>query len=182
MDNTLPKCVREELEDIKKQERFVRDNIQAARDAEEVVEMFKDVPELQDQGEDGSRSVGHLRASFGSQIGQLRGALIFVDVVDIRAVLPVLRELRRRGYKVKDHDDYAEIGRRTYNLSGDGGEIKLGVFVGASFSSDAKKGAVCKFVQVGIEEKPVFKLLCDDTVEVDLEKEVDEQHEQVVPA
>ena len=49
--------------------------------------------------------------------------------------------------------DYPEMGRRTYDF----GRLKFCVFF-----NTYNAGTVCKFVEVGKEEKPIYKLMCGD--------------------
>ncbi len=97
----------------------------------------------------------NVNVTVGRGFGQLTGVLIQLDALDSDCVAPVLRELRKRGYAVKGHSDYAEMGRRTYDL----GEIQVSLFVP---TGDENTGARCKFVVKGYEQKPVYELMCDD--------------------
>jgi len=95
----------------------------------------------------------HASASLGWSIGSLQGVCIHIDGLSRTAqVAPVLGWFAKRGLKLKGKpEDYPEIHRRTWDL----GDIKiLGFF-------RTGEGAGCRFVEVGKEERPVYKFLCD---------------------
>lgn len=93
-----------------------------------------------------------LEVSIGYQYGSIQGVLIKAhDVESMRDVLPIIRELRWHGFKVKSHEDYPEAKRRTYDM----GDIKVLVFL------PWDEGSTCKYVKVGMKEEPQYKLQCD---------------------
>lgn len=94
------------------------------------------------------------RPSIGIGPHCLDGFLIMWDVHKLGAVAPVLSWLRNRIDKPYRIEDYAELGRRTYDF----GRIKL-----AAFFNTFDDKTVCKFVQVGVREQPVYKLMCEGT-------------------
>jgi hypothetical protein len=90
--------------------------------------------------------------SCGLQVGQVQGALIHLnDLTDMRDATPVAKALTAMGYHTKGFEDFAEFRRRTYDY----GDIKLMCFLTWA------EGSKCRFVEVGKEEKPIFKLMCD---------------------
>lgn len=91
--------------------------------------------------------------TLGYSLHGMQGVLVFLNKTQkVSDVAPVLGWFAKRGFKlIGKPSDYAEIQRRTWNL---------GVIQVAAFFSTAERG--CKFVQVGEETKPVYKLLCDD--------------------
>jgi hypothetical protein len=125
----------------------------AAALAEEVCAAFPDLP---------------LSVTLGYQTGTLQGVLIFAGgygegdcLGDIRLVFPILKELSRRGFKSSGKpEDYPEIGRRTWNLrkADEPTPVRFCAFVAAPHMA----GEVCRFVQTGVKEQPVYELLCDD--------------------
>lgn len=92
------------------------------------------------------------RGSIGIGPHVLNGFLVMWDVHRLSDVAPVLAWLRTRVEKAFKVADYPELGRRTYDF----GRIKLSAF----FNTYDEK-TVCKFVQVGVKEEPVYKLMCE---------------------
>lgn len=95
---------------------------------------------------------GQMRASIGVGPHVLNGLLIAWDARRLADVTPRVAWLAQRLGKFTI-DDSPEMGRRTY----DWGRLKLMVF----FNSYDDK-TVCKFVEVGTEPKPIYKLMCED--------------------
>jgi len=147
---TLPKTIADALRKLEKKREFIFDHIQAVGDAEEVLEQFKDDPKLK-----GDYSYERSGLQLGFEAGSLKGALIMLYARDLRDVIPILRELRKRGYKIKKHDDYPELHARTYYL----GKIIVRVFL-----AGPEANATCKFVQTGTKEVPVYEIKCGDKV------------------
>ena len=96
--------------------------------------------------------MGRMRTTIGVGPGALNGLLVMWDARRLSDVTPRVAWLAQRLGKFKI-EDYAEMGRRTYDF----GRFKFCVF----FNSFDEK-TVCKFVEVGKEEKPVYKLMCED--------------------
>lgn len=93
------------------------------------------------------------------------------DVKKIASILPILRSLRSKlaqRYDLKlGTEDYAELQRRSFVLSLKktpegwiGGDRVLVIHVFFPFRAGPE--SVCRYVEVGKELKPVFKLVCDD--------------------
>lgn len=93
-----------------------------------------------------------LRCSIGVGPHVLNGFLIMVDLHRLDEAKALVSWLSQRLGKF-DISDFPELGRRTYDWK----RLKLSAFFN---SFDAK--TVCKFVEVGKEEKPVYKLMCGD--------------------
>lgn len=93
-----------------------------------------------------------MRSSIGVGPHVLNGFLIAWDARRLSDVTPRVAWLAKRIGKF-EIQDYPELGRRTYDF----GRLKFMVFFNAY---DAK--TVCKFVEVGKEEKPVYKLMCGE--------------------
>jgi len=102
--------------------------------------------------------------SLGHEVLSLHGVLVhFEDVQRVADMAPVLGWFARRDYKlVGKPDDYAEIQRRTWCL----GKIKLCAFFRRG------GGAGCRYIKVGEEMKPVYKLLCDEAEAQEVQAEV----------
>lgn len=94
--------------------------------------------------------MGQMRTQIGVGAHVLNGVLIMWDAQRLQDVTPRVKWLAQRlgKFKIKD---YPELARRTYDY----GRLKLSVF----FNRDK---AVCKFVEVGKEEKPIYKLMCGE--------------------
>lgn len=94
----------------------------------------------------------------------LFGILIVAnDVTDLNMVAPLLRALRKEGYRVKTHEDWSDLPSRTYYMEClNDHEPKGPIVVRVIFPWDAEKAAAatCKFVQVGTKEVPVMKIVC----------------------
>lgn len=91
-----------------------------------------------------------MRPQIGIGAHVLNGFLIAWDARRLEDVKPRLQWLAKRLGKYKI-EDFPEMGRRTYDF----GRLKLMVF----FNTYDEK-TVCKFVEVGTETKPVYKLMC----------------------
>ena len=136
----IPGSVVEALEENRFQRRKILRFVKSARIVDKIIREFKG-------------SGLKMRSSIGYTIHTLYGSLLMVnDLDDIRDVLPVLRSIRRRGYKIKKYEDYAELHRRTYYCEGD---IVVSAFL------KYEDGTICKFVEVRKEEKPVYELQCE---------------------
>lgn len=96
--------------------------------------------------------MAQMRSSVGVGPGVLQGFLIMWDVRRLSDVTPRVAWLAQRLGKFKI-DDYPEIGRRTYDF----GRLKFSVF----FNSYDDK-TVCKFVEVGKKEEPIYQLMCGE--------------------
>ena len=94
-----------------------------------------------------------ITASCGLQVGQIQGALIHLnDLERMSDAARVAKMLTALGYHTKGFDDFAELKRRTYDY----GDIKLLCFL------SYKEGTKCRYVEIGKEEKPIYKLMCDE--------------------
>ena len=93
-----------------------------------------------------------MRSSLGLGRGVLQGFLVMWDARRLSDVTTRVAWLAQRLGKFKI-EDYPEMGRRTY----DWGRFKFSVF----FNSYDNK-TVCKFVEVGKKEEPIYKLMCGD--------------------
>ena len=91
--------------------------------------------------------------SLGYHFGQVQGVLLTLTNPTHEQAISGIRMLRKRGYKVTEIEDYAELGRRSYLM----GEIRFQLM----FYS-WREGMTCKYVKTGTEEKDVFELRCDD--------------------
>lgn len=96
--------------------------------------------------------IQQMRTSVGVGSGSLNGVLIMWDARRLQDVTPRLSWLAQKLGKYLI-EDYPELGRRTYDF----GRLKFCVFFN---TYDAK--TVCKFVEVGKEEKPIYKLMCGE--------------------
>ena len=96
-----------------------------------------------------------IRCSIGVGPHVLNGFLIMVDLKQLDEARALVAALAKRLGKF-EISDYPELGRRTYGWS----RLKLSCFFNAW---DDK--TVCKFVQVGVEEKPVYKLMCGENAQ-----------------
>lgn len=132
----------------------IEKDIETARGYSQEAEIFDDLS--------AAFQAEEFRGSIGIGPHVLNGFLIMWDVHRLSDVAPVLAWLRKRLDKSYKVEDYPELGRRTYDF----GRLKLSAF----FSAFDEK-TVCKFVQVGVKEQPVYKLMCDGN-EVDAPAEV----------
>lgn len=101
----------------------------------------------------------------------LKGGVIQDVKVDAQGC-PVLRALREAGFKSTKWDDYAEIGRRTYHC----GKILFCVHLHVAAAGE-ESGGRCRYVQVGVKEEPVYKLMCDPDQEASDGVEEEESRE-----
>lgn len=99
--------------------------------------------------------LGRTRVQIGVGSHCLKGVLLMWDAKRLSDVTPRLTWLANRLGKFTI-EDFAEIGRRTYDF----GRVKFSVFFNSY--SDA---SVCKFVEVGKKEEPIYKLMCEETVQ-----------------
>lgn len=107
------------------------------------------------------------RLSAGFQWGQEQGVLIMLDSVkDVDHIKPLFVELGKRGFILNGTpEDYLEAKRRTWKFKRrDDGTTKKDEIKLLAFFHD--ENAKCRYVQVGVEEKPIYKLMCDGDVEV----------------
>lgn len=76
---------------------------------------------------------------------------------DARALADVVDPLRWLSQRLGKYeiDDYPELNRRAYVFRNHGRPVRLQVFFGVGDES------VCKFMQIGVKEEPVYKLMCD---------------------
>lgn len=116
--------------------------------------------------------VGNKDHSIGCAIGfgSLKGILYNIhNVTSIKEdALPALRAFRKEGFKYVRHGDYEEIGRRSYYLkNADDKKIILNVFMETSEKGESTDQ--CKFVKIGEETSPVYKLVCPDSVQDEIE-------------
>lgn len=106
----------------------------------------------------------------GYEINSLQGVNVycgelFSGLPSIRDAFPLLKALRAAGFKPRGTSDFPEIGRRTYTYRRDGDSVDHSVNVSCFLATGANAtGANCCFEQVGVEEKPVYKLVCDGEV------------------
>jgi len=116
------------------------------------------------------------RLQCGYSSGSLNGVLIIADdVTDLKLVLPLLRALRREGYRVNRYEDWQELPSRTYYFDAlNESEPKGPIIVRAFFPWDAEKAAeaTCKFVQTGTKEVPVMEVVCGGEKTPELTQEV----------
>lgn len=99
-------------------------------------------------------SSSRTRIGFSLDSGSVRALMINWDALTLAEIKAPLAWLAQRLGKY-DIDDYPELGRRAYVFSK--GRLRFQTFFNAS--PDAQ---VCKFVQVGVKEEPVYKLMCGD--------------------
>lgn len=85
--------------------------------------------------------------------GTVNALMINYDATQLSDVTEPLRWLAQRLGKY-EIEDYPELGRRSYIFANDGRALRFQVF----FNSDK---SVCRFVQTGVKEEPVFKLMCE---------------------
>ena len=120
-------------------------------DAEEIepyVRVCIDMVELYREKLDGLRA----SATMGYSI---KKGVLSCNVDDFKEVVPVLRNLRSRGYRCRNIQDNPASKSREWHLS----LHKEGV-TAVSVEAVLKTGATCNFVQVGVKEEPVFELRC----------------------
>lgn len=98
--------------------------------------------------------------SVGIEVGQLHGVLIHVNLKNVSQVTDILKQFNLAGYHLKDKpEDYEEIQRRSWYLKN---ENEIPIVISGFFREG--EGQQCKFVKTGEEMKPVYKLVCDDSV------------------
>lgn len=98
--------------------------------------------------------MGRMRTTIGVGPHVLNGVLVMWDARRLADVKARVAWLAQRLGKFTI-EDYPEMGRRTYAWS----RFKFSVF----FNNGDDK-TVCRFVEVGKEEKPVYKLMCGEEV------------------
>lgn len=91
------------------------------------------------------------RVSIGYQQGTLKGVLLFFDVDDFRALLPVRRWLRANiALPSPQVGDSPSLHRREWTY----GNLVLAGFL------PWNEGSACSYVQVGVKEEPIYELRC----------------------
>lgn len=102
--------------------------------------------------EEGS-SYPDVRTSFTLDSGTVRALMVNRDYTSLKDVTEHLKWLAARlgRYVI---EDFPELGRRSYIFNS--GRFRLQCFF---HNTEAN---VCKFVQVGVEEKPIYKLMCGE--------------------
>ena len=128
----LPEALVAAIAELDKERAAALALVDVARDAEEVSRMFGFTPCCRVIGE---------------------GITTYIDVQSMAQAVPVIRELRRRGYKISHHVDSPPTSR-CYHMG------KLHLYV----SLPVSEGAACRFEQVGTREVPVYELRCNDEV------------------
>ena len=121
-----------------------------AAEQEVVLEFIQAFPDTE-----GLRAWEGTRTSFTLDAGTVKALMINRDYTALTEVTEHLRFLAQRLGKYTI-DDYPELGRRAYVFNK--GRFRFQCFFN---NSDAN---VCRFVQVGVEEKPVYKLMCGEEV------------------
>jgi hypothetical protein len=94
-----------------------------------------------------------VRTSFNLDAGTHQALMVNRDCKSIQEVIEPLRFLRKRlgKYEVTDDPDFK---RRIYKFNVDGCALVFQAFFWAS------EDQLCKYVQIGVKEEPVFKLRC----------------------
>ena len=97
------------------------------------------------------------------------GLFIALYVDSFKQAVPVLREMRKRGYKLGPAYDDFSLRRRWWSLN-DGiftltGSIIVDATVGYNDNS------TCKRVQTGVKEEPVYEWRCEDGSDVEAVEE-----------
>ena len=135
------------VESLQKRIDLTRSYIEEQKIAQEFVKQF---PE--DQPED-AYSSPRTKASICFDSGTVNGFMLNYDASSLNEIVEPLRWLSRRlgAFTI---NEYPEIGRRSYIFSK--GRFHFQVFFN---SGDVKN--VCRYVQVGVKEQPVFKLMCE---------------------
>lgn len=83
-----------------------------------------------------------------------RKPCIHVRVTDFQEIVPILRRIRTAGYKMDHQYDVDANGWKVWHFVG----IKVIAEVGR------EEGARCRIEQVGVEETPVYKIVCDEEI------------------
>jgi hypothetical protein len=137
---------------------------EAARAAEEVMALC--APLMTRQYEWDTSSPITVSACAG--IGTFGAVVLAVRPKLASDIVPVLRALRSRGYKIsgKPEDD-ADFGRRIYRMRLDDKLIVVQLWLPQA--DEAKPGDGCQFVVVGHEQKPVYEMRCADKPVADVE-------------
>lgn len=94
-----------------------------------------------------------LRVSLSLDPGTVNALMLNFDATELAQVTEPLRWLATRLGKYTI-EDYPELGRRAYVFGNGDRPVRFQVFFNSNTS-------VCKFVQIGVEEKPVYKLTCE---------------------
>lgn len=135
------------VESLQKRIDLTRSYIEEQKTALEFVNQF---PE--DQPED-AYSSSRTRASISFDSGCVQGFMLNYNALTLDELVGPLKWLSQRlgSYTISE---YPEIHRRSYIFSK--GRFHFQVFFD---SSDVKN--VCKYVQVGVKEQPVYELRCE---------------------
>lgn len=82
---------------------------------------------------------------------------ITVHVEDFHMLTPLRRAIRQQGFDKPSFDDFPGSKNRmwTYRRKSDG----CGIVIDGYLTSES---ANCRYVQVGVEERPIFELRCGD--------------------
>lgn len=102
------------------------------------------------------------RVSVGIETGSLEGVLIMVDPAKTSDVAPILHTLALKGWHRKQGqgpDLFEDIGRLSWHLINKNDPAPI--VVNAFFWDRSHQ--VCKKVQVGTKEVPVYEIQCTDT-------------------
>ncbi len=121
-----------------------------------------------------ARTADEVAEKFKDRFSYIRAWMTEADVavwITIHAsamadVIALRRWLAERGYRLEARNEYPEEHRETHTLTLDGMTTPL--VLNVHFPSAGTPGAACRYVQVGVVHKPVFKLQCDDAETVAL--------------
>lgn len=100
-----------------------------------------------------------LRAGFTLDPSTVNALIVNFDADSLPEVVEPLKWFAARLGKY-EIDDYQELGRRSYVFANGGRPVRFQVFFNSAKS-------VCKFVEVGKEEKPIYKLMCDGAEQIE---------------
>ena len=105
----------------------------------------------------------------GVSTGSLQGAMLHLhNGTSLREdVVPILRELRKHGWKTNHHTDSAVLKRRSYHLvlSEQGEWPMVSIYVNAFLKSedDSHAGKTCRWVKRGTKVVDDVQLVCPDS-------------------
>ncbi len=124
--------------------------------AEKIKDKFKD-----DHPGDGALT--GIMVSCGVGDGSINGVMIhFHGLVDFKQVLPIRQFIRTLGLPApKSEHDYDSFGRKGWTYKTEHGPLVLLAWFPVGDEKEGDKDARCRFVKVGEEMKPVYKLMCD---------------------
>jgi len=101
------------------------------------------------------QGVHNVRISVGWENGSIQGNMVKADFEDIRKTTEIRKWIRDKGFPAPKIDDYPELQRRTFTyVRKDKPNFSLLAFCYYG------EGAVCKFIEVGKKEEPVYELKC----------------------